>query len=299
MEPRDTRTETEHEPVASNPYKGTPPWQRSGGWKAGLGGLAALVLTAGSIAGVAWLAFRDAGDESGGDPEVISEQCQVVESEDAGPEADPPAAGDPADRTVVSIETSHGTLDVLLWGDLAPCGVKAFLDLARSGFYDSHDCDRLTTAETSPWVILQCGRPGWEPGSDDSYGPGWRFQTEVGMAGNDVQDVLALVTDETGRAGSAFTLVRGRAVPTANVSVIGGIVDGFEVLDALTWIPDERVFDGPPPEPVTIYGITVSEESDLPTGPETGTEAPTTADGPGTPAGADSTGDQTSSVPSR
>ncbi|GAB3995147.1 hypothetical protein GCM10029992_11630 [Glycomyces albus] len=224
--------------------------------------------------------------------QVISERCQVVESDDAGPETGPPGLGAPADRTVVSIETSHGTLDVLLWGDLAPCGVEAFLHLAQSGYYDSHDCDRLTTQETSPWVILQCGQPGREPDGDQTYGPGWRYQTEVGMEGNDVQDVLALVTDETGRAGSAFTLIRGQAVPTANVSVIGGIVDGFEVLDALAWVPDQSDYDGPPPEPVTIYGITVVDESDLPTGdgptsPGTGddttaqtppTEAPTTAE---------------------
>ncbi|WP_199036314.1 peptidylprolyl isomerase [Glycomyces salinus] len=278
MEPRDARTETEYEPVAANPYKGTPPWQRRGGWKAGLAGLAALVLTAGSIVGVAWLAFRDGGDRADGGEQVISERCQVVESDDAGPEADPPGGGAPADRTVVSIETSHGTLDVMLWGDLAPCGVEAFLQLAQSGYYNTHDCDRLTTQETSPWVILQCGRPGWEPDNDLTYGPGWRYQTEVGMEGNDVQDVLALVTDETGRAGSAFTLIRGQAVPTANVSVIGGIVDGFEVLDALAWVPDQSTYDGQPPESITIYGITVIDESDLPTG-----------DGPTSPGAGDQT----------
>ncbi|HEU5127517.1 MAG TPA: peptidylprolyl isomerase [Glycomyces sp.] len=281
MEPSGTRAETEYEPVAADPssptdagdswqrsggwpYQWTPPWLRHSGVRRGLAGLGALVLTAGSIAGVSWLAFRDGGGEVEQAGEVIYERCRVTEADDAEPTVDAPRLGTPADRTIVTVETSHGALDVMLWGDLAPCGVEAFLHLAETGFYDGHDCDRLTTQQAMPTAILHCGSPGAEPGSGEEHGPGWRYQAEVGMAGNDVQDVLALVLDEGGAAGSAFTLIRGQAVPTAGVSIIGGIVDGYEVLDAIAALPETIEHDGAPPQPVTVYSVTVAQESDLP-----------------------------------
>ena len=295
MEPSGPRAETEHEPVAANPFGGTPPWQRGGsGWKRGLAGVGALVLTVGSIVGVSWLAFRDTGGEGGGAEDVIFEQCSVTEADDAEPTVDPPELGTPADRTIATIETNYGNLEVMLWGDLAPCGVEAFLHLAQTGFYSNHECDRLTTQEVMPTAILHCGSPGAEPDSDETFGPGWRYSAEVGMAGVDVQDVLALVTDDTGKAGSAFTLIRGQAVPTAGVSIIGGIVDGYEVLDAIAALTDTLEYDDVPPQPVTVYGITILEESDLPTGdnggPETGEQTPTT---PGTES---ATGTQTPAI---
>ncbi|GAB3655045.1 peptidylprolyl isomerase [Glycomyces tarimensis] len=280
MEPSGTRAETEHEPVAANPFGGTPPWQRGGGWKRGLAGLGALLLTVGSVAGVSWLAFRDTGGEGIQVGDVIHERCSVTEADDAEPTVDAPRLGTPADRTIATIETNYGSVDVMLWGDLAPCGVEAFLHLAQTGFYDDHDCDRLTTQEIMPTAILHCGQPGAAGAeSTESFGPGWRYETEVGMAGVDVEDVLALVTDESGKSGSAFTLIRGQAVPTAGVSVIGGIIDGYEVLDAIAALADTVEYDGEPPQEVTVYAVTIVEESDLPTGdnggPPTGDQTPT------------------------
>nr|BFF22780.1 hypothetical protein GCM10025732_07450 [Glycomyces mayteni] len=208
-----------------------------------------MVLTAGSIAGVAWLAFRDGGGEGGDTGEVISARCNVTEAEDAGSGADPLDPAAPPERSLAVVQTNYGEIAVMLWGDLAPCGVDAFTHLAEAGFYANHECDRLTTQAVDPTAVLRCGSPGADPESDDSYGPGWRFQAETGMAGNDVADVLALVTDDRGRAGSAFALIRGAAVPTAGVSVIGGIVDGFEVLDDIAALSETVESDGPRPCP--------------------------------------------------
>lgn len=279
MEPRRDRSETEHEPVASNPYRGTAPWQRegAGSWKRGLAGLGAVLLTAGSIAAVAWLAFRDdaADPEEAGD--VIAEQCTVTEASDAGQGADPMPAGVPPERSLATIQTNYGEIVVLLWGDLAPCGVQAFTHLSQTAFYASHECDRLTAQAIDPTAILRCGSPGLDPEAGESYGPGWRFQAETGMAGNDVADVLALITDDRGRAGSAFALIRGAAVPTPGVSVIGGIVDGYDVLDQIAALTETVEFDGTPPVPVEIWGVIISGVEGLPTEtatPPTGTATP-------------------------
>ncbi|GAA2270782.1 hypothetical protein GCM10009853_025600 [Glycomyces scopariae] len=288
MEPSrpDHGAETEHEPVASSPFRSTPPWERGSGWRRGLAGLGAVLLTAGSIAAVAWLAFRDGDGEGGDTGEVISERCNITEADDTGGGADPLVPAAPPERSLAVIETNYGEIAVMLWGDLAPCGVDAFTHLSATGFYTSHQCDRLTTQPQDPTAVLRCGSPGREGAEDGdaSYGPGWRFQAETGMEGNDVADVLALVTDERGRAGSAFALVRGAAVPTAGVSVIGGIVDGFEVLDQIAALSETVEYDGVPPVPVEVWGITVSELTDLPTGPDTVGEFTTPAE-TGTPTG--------------
>lgn len=297
MEPSRPRSETEHErltgePVAANPYRGTPPWQRGSGWKRGLAGIGAVLLTAGSIAAMVWLAFRDTGAEADADGEVISERCTVTEAEDAGPEVDPMEPGAPTDRLIATVQTNYGDIAILLWGDVAPCGVEAFTHLAQSGFYSTHECDRLTTQAVDPTAILRCGSPGADPESEAeaTYGPGWRFQAETAMAGNDVADVLALVTDERGRAGSAFALIRGAAVPTAGVSVIGGIVDGYEVLDEIAALTETVEADGAPPVPVEIWAVQVTELADLPTGPDTIGETPTAAAGTETaPSGEETT----------
>lgn len=297
MEPRRDRSETEHEPVASNPYRGTAPWQRegTGSWKRGLAGLGAVVLTAGSIAAVTWLAFRDDGGEGAETGEVIAEQCTVTEADDAGQGADPMEAGTPAERSLATVQTNYGEIVVLLWGDLAPCGVQAFTHLSQTAFYASHECDRLTTQTVAPTAILRCGSPGSETDpeatedtaaeeseTEESYGPGWRFQAETGMAGNDVSDVLALITDDQGRAGSSFALIRGAAVPTPGVSVIGGIVDGYEVLDQIAALTPTVDYDGAPPVPVEIWGVTISDVNGLQT-PPTGTGTPGLPTGTATP----------------
>lgn len=300
----DGGTGFEDSPVAANPYRGTAPWQRegAGSWKRGLAGLGAVLLTLGSIAAVAWLAFRDGGGGAEDTETVISEQCRITEADDAG-EVDPMEPGTPADRSIATVQTNYGDISVMLWGDLAPCGVEAFTHLARTGFYTSHACDRLTTQAVDPTAILRCGRPGADPEAEESYGPGWRFQAETAMAGNDVADVLALVTDDRGRAGSAFALIRGAAVPTAGVSVIGGIVDGYEVLDQIAALSETVAYDGVPPVPVEIWDVTVTDLTELPSGPDTVGEstapaAGTTTAPPGTGATTPADGATTSAAPS-
>lgn len=277
MEPSRARPPAHDEPVGENPFRGTPPWQRSGGWKRGLAGLGAVLLTTGSVAAVTWLAFRDEGGQAAHDGEIISSQCHVTEADDAGEGAGPMSPGTPPERSLAVVQTNYGDITVMLWGDLAPCSVTAFTHLAETGFYYSHACDRLTTQAIDPTAILRCGSPmsDSDPESDETFGPGWRFQAETGMAGNDVADVLALVTDDRGRAGAAFALIRGAAIPTAGVSVIGGIVDGYEVLDQIAALSETVESDGPPQAPVEIWDVYVTDIEDLPTGPDTAAQTET------------------------
>jgi peptidyl-prolyl cis-trans isomerase B (cyclophilin B) len=55
---------------------------------------------------------------------------------------------------IVSIETTHGTITVELWDDVAPNHAENFLQLARDGFYDGVIFHRII-----PGFMIQGGCP--------------------------------------------------------------------------------------------------------------------------------------------
>lgn len=258
-----------------------PPWLGPGGWKRTLAGITSLLLILAAISTVTWWLFQTDSDESTGDSDtVLHEECRVTESDDAS-SVPPFQPGEPEERTLATISTSYGDIDIMLFGDIAPCGVDAFTHLAETGFYTGHDCDWLTTQTEEPTAVLECGQPEGDPD-----GPGWRYLAEVGMTGETILDALAIKTDDSGRAGSAFTLIRGQSVATAGASVIGQIIDGFDVLDQIAALPEAIEYSAEPPEPVTVYNVTMETlESDfdptdevLPTEDELGETNPTETD---------------------
>ncbi|QSB05349.1 peptidylprolyl isomerase [Natronoglycomyces albus] len=231
-----------------------PPWLGPGGWKRTLAGISALLLIFASVGAVSWWIFAsDEEEPTRPNDVVLREECRITDAEDTV-NLPPFTPGQPADRSLATIETNYGDIVVMLFGDLAPCGVEAFTYLAQAGFYASHDCDWLTTQPQEPTAVLECGQPG-----PDGDGPGWRYLAEVAMAGETVLDALALKTDDTGQAGSSFTLVRGQSVATAGISVIGQIIDGFDVLDQIGALPEAIEYSAEPPQPVTVYNVTIEQ----------------------------------------
>ncbi|MFC4333838.1 peptidylprolyl isomerase [Salininema proteolyticum] len=262
------------EPVASNPFRTTPPWQReSGGWKGAVVGIAVLVLALGGIAGVAYLAMSGS-DEGGADDALpASGTCGAVDADDEEPLAERPDFAIPPERSTAVIETDYGSVEILLFGNVSPCGVAGFSALAGQGYYDGHDCHRVQISPQQPTTVVDCGEPGrgftddaldeWTgSGGPKGHGPGWRYQAEVDGAGKLMGDVLALPLDDEGRAGSAFTLVRGDSVPSGNLSVIGQVVDGYQVLDAIAASVPTETYEGMPPQAITIRGVEIRAMSE-------------------------------------
>ncbi|CAM3194796.1 peptidylprolyl isomerase [Stackebrandtia soli] len=270
----------------------TPPWLRQGSARRSAIGLGLTIALVAVVAVVGWALFRS--PESTADPDSTQDGggCDVVESADSGLLIAPPTLGDAPPRQTATITTNYGEITVLLFGDVVPCGVSGFNYLAQQGFYANSPCYRLTTQQQAPTVTLRCG----DPTGTGSGGPGYRFRAEQKFSGEPTFDALALINDGSGRAGSTFAFLRGQSVPTASVSVIGQVIDGFEVLDQIGGSAGLDPYDGSPPQQVVITSVTITDgtvtlpPTSLPSGTPTGTpsqtpsgEAPTTPTIPGLP----------------
>lgn len=267
-----------------DPFGPAPPWlQRGTGRRSAMGIGLTLVLVA-ALAGVGWLLFGGEEEATAQSEEADSVACQVKEHPDEGLMISPPQLGNSADRLTATVTTNHGDITVLLFGDVAPCGVSGFSYLATQGFYTNNACYRITTQMVEPTVTLRCG----DPQGTGNGGPGYRFQSEKKFEGRPGFDSFALINDPSGKAGSSFAFIRGQSIPTASLSVIGQVIAGFDVLDQIGASAGLDSYDGAPPQQVSILGVTIEEGTV--TLPPTQVPGSPTAPGSGSPT---ATGDPT------
>ncbi|MFD0557977.1 cyclophilin family peptidyl-prolyl cis-trans isomerase [Stackebrandtia endophytica] len=284
-----------------DPFGPAPPWlQRGTGRRSAIGIGLTLVLVA-ALAGVGWLLFGGEEEATAQSEETDSVACQVKEHPDEGLMIAPPQLGNSADRLTATVTTSHGDITVLLFGDVAPCGVSGFSYLATQGFYTNNPCYRITTQMVEPTVTLRCG----DPQGTGNGGPGYRFQSEKKFEGRPGFDSFALINDPSGKAGSSFAFIRGQSIPTASLSVIGQVIAGFDVLDQIGASAGLDSYDGAPPQQVSILGVTIEEGTvtlpptqvpGSPTGPGSG--SPTATGDPTGPSTGPSTDPSGSGGPS-
>ncbi len=284
-------------PVDSDDPDGpTPPWLQRGTGRRSLAGLSMIMILVIVVAGIGWLLFSGGETTAAETDEVDVDTCRVTEYDDGGLMIAPPQLGNASDRATATITTNFGDITVLLFGDVAPCGVSGFGYLASQGFYTNNNCYRITTQPAEPTVTLRCGDP---MGTGDS-GPGYRFRAEQKFEGQPAFDAFALINNENGQAGSNFAFVRGQSIPTASLSVIGQVIAGFEVLDQVGASAGLDSFDGVPPQQVSILSITIAEGTvTLPPTELPGTEMPSptgTVDPSTPPEDDDPSGDTTSPV---
>jgi len=234
------------------PDEDTPPWDRAPNPRNAVIGILVTIGLLGAAGLIGWALLRpsleDGSSGAVGDPSGPCELRAVDEMPGGG---GVPAAEGVPERSTVIITTNLGQITVMLFGDLAPCGVASFTHLARQGFYNSNPCPSMTSALTEPTLVLRCGMP------TDQGGPGYRVRGEHPFSDTAVVDALALVNDESGRSGAEFALVRGQSVPTNNLTVIGQVIDGFSVLDSITAQGGAASYAGAPPLPVTVLTVTV------------------------------------------
>ncbi|MGH8791203.1 MAG: peptidylprolyl isomerase [Stackebrandtia sp.] len=245
-------------PPASDPGDpyGEPAWLQPGSGKRTAAGIVLTVVLIAAVSGLGWWLFQpDATPEADGDdPSAVA--CDVVEHDDAGAVVEVPSGlGASTPRKTATVTTNYGEIRVLMFGDVAPCGVSGFEYIAAQGFYDNSDCHRMTTQPLDPTLTLRCG----DPSGDGEGGPGFRFRAEQAFKGQVGADYVALINNRTGEAGSSFAFVRGESIPTASLSVIGQVIAGYDVLDQIAAMTPEQTYDSTPPRPVTIQQIVVEE----------------------------------------
>jgi peptidyl-prolyl cis-trans isomerase B (cyclophilin B) len=134
---------------------------------------------------------------------------------------EPPAQErNPAELYAV-IDTSRGTMEFLLYKQVAPLTVANFVNLATRGFYDG-----LTFHRVEPDFMAQGG----DPAADGSGGPGYEFEDEIAMRLNQ-EGILAMANAGPGTNGSQFFITH-LATPHLNGghTVFGLVQSGRDVI---------------------------------------------------------------------
>jgi cyclophilin family peptidyl-prolyl cis-trans isomerase len=146
------------------------------------------------------------------------------------------------------IVTSKGPLVLDLFQDAAPATVNNFVFLARHRFYDGVVFHRVLDG-----FMAQTG----DPTGSGRGGPGYTFDDEFGPGlSHDGKGVLSMANAGPGTNGSQF-FITFDATPwlDGRHAVFGRVVEGDEVLDALTRIDPGRPGGTNPDvmERVTVY----------------------------------------------
>ena len=131
---------------------------------------------------------------------------------------------------MVTIRTSCGDLEVELDPSLAPFAVNSFVFLARQGFYDG-----IVSHRIMPGFMFQAGDP-TATGSGDA---GYRILLDEWPADGFSYDrgVVAMANAGPQTTGSQFFVMLGSSALPPNYTVIGRLVGGDSVLDAIAAIP--------------------------------------------------------------
>jgi cyclophilin family peptidyl-prolyl cis-trans isomerase len=179
-----------------------------------------------------------------------------------------------AGRAVVT--TNRGSFTIELYPDAAPIATANFVALARCGFYAQVSFHRVLAG-----FVIQAGDPqtrsNREPFDElGSGGPGYQFEVElpddslsydqytVAMANAMRYDpVSGEITGGTDTNGSQFFIdlesLAGRLRPY--YTIIGKVVDGTDVVDAIGAVAVNKPEVGVPVEAVIIESVTIESGS--------------------------------------
>jgi cyclophilin family peptidyl-prolyl cis-trans isomerase len=162
-------------------------------------------------------------------------------------------AGSTVTATLV---TSCGTIVLELDTEDSPETVNNFVFLARNGFYDGTVFHRIAAD-----FVIQGG----DPGADGTGDPGYSIADEFPDADFSYEPgVVAMANAGRGTTGSQFFIVSGETASSLNPSfnVLGGVVDGFDVLEEIDQVPTkvqpggrERSY---PTETVYLDSVTIT-----------------------------------------
>ena len=134
--------------------------------------------------------------------------------------------------TNATIETSKGTIGVVLYEEDAPKTVGNLIELAEKGFYDGVIFHR---------VIEDFMIQGGDPTGTGSGGPGYTFEDEI----NDhlvERGALAMANSGPNTNGSQFFIVTAGSCPWLDGlhTVFGRVTSGLDVVDAISRVPKDK-----------------------------------------------------------
>jgi cyclophilin family peptidyl-prolyl cis-trans isomerase len=189
-----------------------------------------------------------------------------------------PAALAATDKRTVTIETAKGTIVMSIDGARAPIATGNFVALATCHFYDGITFHRLV-----PGFVIQGG----DPDGDGGGGPGYTIKDDP-LIGTYHRGTVAMArTGDPDSQGSQFFIVLSddANAPLTDpqnapypYAIMGEVISGMEVVDAIAAMPNEGSPGNAAVDPVVMTKVTVSAGTSPSTAPTTApsTTAPAT-----------------------
>ncbi len=163
----------------------------------------------------------------------------------------PPMCLQDGKQYIATIETTGGTLHVLMRPDIAPNTVNSFVNLARYHYFDGTTCRRAIRN-----FVVQCG----DPTATGHGGPGYEFPDELSKIEPYRIGSVAMANSGADTNGSQFFIITGddgAALPARYT--LFGIVDDNDLGVVATLDGMSNTQDGPPLQPIDISKVTIDE----------------------------------------
>ncbi len=136
-----------------------------------------------------------------------------------------PAKGAPKTMSVITMQTTKGTIKFTLLPQYAPVHCEKFIALTKKGFYDG-----LTFHRVVPGFVIQGG----DPSGNGSGGPGYTINAEFSERKHLLGTVAMARTPDPNSAGSQFYICLG-ALPSLDgqYTTFGQVFEGIDVVQKI------------------------------------------------------------------
>jgi len=163
----------------------------------------------------------------------------------------PPMNIDPSGQYFATIQTAKGSIDLVLFPQVAPQAVNSFIFLAEQGYYNG-----VTFHRVLPDFMAQGG----DPTGTGSGGPGYTFDNETDASLSfDSEGVLAMAnTGQPNSNGSQFFITYSpQPGLDGGYTIFGHVLAGMDVVRALSPRDPANSPSAPPGDAITT--ITISQ----------------------------------------
>lgn len=186
--------------------------------------------------------------------------CRTVpEPSPRGPQhlTAPTGALDPSKTYIVTVRTNCGAFAIKLDVKDAPKTTASFEALVKRGFYDG-----LTFHRIAPGFVIQGG----DPNGNGTGGPGYTVVEPPPKTLQYVRGTVAMAKTQTqaaGTSGSQFFIVTtanasASAGLTPDYALVGTVVSGLNVVEAIGALPTSPTGNDMPIPPVVMSSVTVA-----------------------------------------
>jgi peptidyl-prolyl cis-trans isomerase B (cyclophilin B) len=212
------------------------------------------------VGGLAGCGGSSSHSASSAPAKPVAASCHAVSVPPAkGPQhlAAPKLRLDPRRTYTVTVSTNCGTFAFALDVKGSPKTSASFFSLVKRGFFD-----RLTFNRVASGFVIQGG----DPNGDGTGGPGYTVLERPPAGTQYVRGDVAMAktqTDPSGASGSQFFIVTAAnatqsAGLTPDYALLGKVISGQNVVDAIGRLPTTPPGDGTPTPAVVMSSVTVS-----------------------------------------